>query len=160
GDTGPPRPADVPARASPGAPAGEEPLRRPAAVPLPDARTGGDARSLQGHRRRGRPPPPRISCLVFHPDVPPLPASTSLPEAARRGGLDRRAPVPSRHRRVGPARPHQARRRVTSSDFARAIAFRRESALRRANRAVRTDHGVALFTDDLPRVWFLNHLLV
>ena len=50
------RSADLPARAAPGAPAREEPQRRAAAVRLPHARPGRDARPLQGHRRRdGRP---------------------------------------------------------------------------------------------------------
>ncbi len=48
------RPADVPARAAPGAAAREEHRRRPAAVRLPHARPGRDARPLQGHRRRAR----------------------------------------------------------------------------------------------------------
>ena len=38
--------------------------RRAAAVPLPDARPGGDARPLQGHRRRPRPAPARLPRLV------------------------------------------------------------------------------------------------
>ena len=40
------------ARAPPGPAAGAEPDRRAEAVPLPDARPGGDARPLQGDRRR------------------------------------------------------------------------------------------------------------
>ena len=42
---GPPRPAHVPARPPPGPAAGEEPQGRVEAVPLPDARPGGDARA-------------------------------------------------------------------------------------------------------------------
>ena len=51
-DAGRPRPADLPARAAPGAPAREEPHGSAAAVRLPHARPGRDARPLQGHRRR------------------------------------------------------------------------------------------------------------
>jgi ribosomal protein S18 acetylase RimI-like enzyme len=47
-----------------------------------------------------------------------------------------------------------------ATDFARAVAFRHENAVRRADRGIRTAHGNALFTDDLPLVWFLNQLLV
>ena len=54
GDAGPDRPADLPARAPAGAAPREEPHRRAAAVRLPDARPGGDARPLQGDRRRAR----------------------------------------------------------------------------------------------------------
>ena len=55
------RPADVPARAPPGAQAGEEHHRRPAALRVPHARPGGDARALQGDRRRDGPPPSAAS---------------------------------------------------------------------------------------------------
>jgi hypothetical protein len=47
-----------------------------------------------------------------------------------------------------------------SDGLDRAIAFRHENAIRRADRGIRTAHGNALFTDDLPLVWFLNQLLV
>jgi ribosomal protein S18 acetylase RimI-like enzyme len=47
-----------------------------------------------------------------------------------------------------------------SEEFDRAIAFRRENALRRADRRIRTAHGNAFLTDDLPLVWYLNQLLV
>lgn len=46
------------------------------------------------------------------------------------------------------------------AELERAIAFQHENAIRRADRRVRTAHGTALFTDDLPLVWFLNQLLV
>ena len=55
------RSADLPARAPPGPPAGQEPERHAAAVRLPDARPGGDARPLQGDRRRDGPAPARLS---------------------------------------------------------------------------------------------------
>ena len=91
GDAGPARPADVPARAAPGAAPGEEPAGRPAAVRLPDARPGGDARPLQGDRRRARPAPARLPRLVGDADVPPVPAaarsrgsSASSPTGRRR----------------------------------------------------------------------------
>ena len=48
---------------------------RPAAVRLPDARPGRDARPLQGHRRRARHAPPRLPRLVRHPELPPVPAA-------------------------------------------------------------------------------------
>ena len=69
------RPADLPARAPPGSPAREEPHGHAAALPLPDARPGGDARPLQGDRRRAGPAPPRLPRLVRDAHVPPRPAA-------------------------------------------------------------------------------------
>ena len=72
------RPAHLAARAPPGAPPRQEPRGRAEAVPLPDARPGGHARPLQGHRRRARLPLHRLPRLVHHADVPPLPAAALL----------------------------------------------------------------------------------
>ena len=102
------RPADLAARAPPGTPAGQEPRGRAEALPLPDARPGGHARPLQGHRRRARPPLHRLPRLVHHADVPPLPAAALLAEAARGGRLDDLALLPPRHRRALDARPSPA----------------------------------------------------
>src|SRR5262249_59625599 len=55
GDSWAAGPADFAARASAGAPAGQEPAWRAAAVPLPNARPGRHARPPQGHRRGVRP---------------------------------------------------------------------------------------------------------
>ena len=66
GDAGPARPADLPARASPGAAAGQEPDGRRAALPVPHARPGGDARPVQGDRRRPGPALARLPRLVRH----------------------------------------------------------------------------------------------
>src|SRR5205085_5548296 len=99
------RPADLSARASAGAPPDEEPARRTAAVPLPDARPGGDARPLQGRRRRAGVAPARLPGLVLHADVSPLPAPAVDAATASRRRLDGRAVLPARHRRARPARP-------------------------------------------------------
>src|SRR5439155_11461804 len=99
------RPADLAARAPPGSPAREEPHRGAAALPLPDARAGGDARALQGHRRRARCALDRLRGLVRHPPLPPLSAAAALAEASRRGRLDGLALLPPRHRRARNARP-------------------------------------------------------
>jgi predicted GNAT family N-acyltransferase len=47
-----------------------------------------------------------------------------------------------------------------ADDFARCVDFMRANVTNRAERIVRTEHGTACFTDDLPRVWYLNFLLV
>src|SRR5207244_11262539 len=109
------RPADVPARAPPGPPPGQEPLRRAAPLPLPDARPGGDARPLQRDRGRARRAPARLSGLVRHPDVPPVPAPAPVPEAARRRRLDDLALLPPRHRRARDARPPGTARRCLTA---------------------------------------------
>ena len=90
GDARPVRPAHLPARAPPGPPARQEPARRAEAVPLPHARPGGDARPLQGYRRRPRTALQRLPRLVRHPDVPPVPAAALLAQAPRRRRLDGR----------------------------------------------------------------------
>ena len=105
------RPADLAARPPPGASPGKEPPRRAAAVPLSHARPGRDPRPLQGHRRRARPAPDRLSRLVRDEDVPPLPAAAVLPEAARGRRLDGGALLPARHRRARDARPPAGARR-------------------------------------------------
>ena len=67
-DAGRHRPADLPARAPPGAPPREEPPRIAEAVRLPDARPGGDARPLQGNRRAPlRHPAARVSSAGSSP---------------------------------------------------------------------------------------------
>ena len=114
GHARPVRPANLPARASAGAPTGEEPPGRRAAVPLPHAGPGGDARTLQGHRRRARGAAARLPRLVRHPHVPPLTAAAANAEAARRRRLDDRALLPARHRRARHARPSAAARMTTS----------------------------------------------
>ncbi len=76
------RPADLPARTPAGPPAGEEPERDAAALRLPDARAGGDARALQGDRGRPRTPLSRLSGLVRHAQLPPLPAAAVLTQAS------------------------------------------------------------------------------
>ena len=83
------RSADLPARAPPGAPAGQEPERHAAAVRLPDARPGGDARPLQGDRRRDGAAPPRLPGLVRHAQLPPPAAAAALPQAARASSTGR-----------------------------------------------------------------------
>ena len=54
GDARTVRPPDLPARPATGSAAGQEPLGPAPSVPLPHARPGGDARSLQGDRRCAR----------------------------------------------------------------------------------------------------------
>ena len=104
GHARPAGPADVPACAPAGPAAREEPEGRAEALPLPDARPGGDPRPLQGDRRRARHPPARVPRLVRHPHVPPLPAPARLAQAARRRRLDGGALLPPGHRRALDAR--------------------------------------------------------
>src|SRR5438105_2960029 len=47
-----------------------------------------------------------------------------------------------------------------ADDFSRCVDFMRAYIRNSAGRAVRTAHGTAYFADDLPRVWYLNQLLV
>src|SRR6185437_15765375 len=105
----PARPADVPARAPPGAAPRPQPLRDAAAVRLSDARPGRDARPAQGDRRGARAAPARLPRLVGDPDVPPVPAPTRAAEAPRGRRLDGRPLLPPGHRRAGTARtPREA----------------------------------------------------
>ncbi len=69
------RPTHLAARASAGAAPRTEPDRRAEALSLPDAGAGGHAWPVQRHRRRHGSPAARISRLVLHPYVPPLPAA-------------------------------------------------------------------------------------
>ena len=82
------RPTDLPARAPPGTRAREEPHRRAAAILLPNARPGGDARPLQGDCGRARNTYPWFSRLVRHPQLSPLPAAAGDAEDPRRRRLD------------------------------------------------------------------------
>jgi ribosomal protein S18 acetylase RimI-like enzyme len=47
-----------------------------------------------------------------------------------------------------------------SDDFARAIGFMRRNICARADRSLRTAHGTAYFSDDLPRVFYYNLLVI
>ena len=96
------------------------------AIPLQDARPGGDARPLQGDRRGARRAPARLPGLVRHADVPPLPAAAALAEAPRRRRLDGRrsssaATSPScgmlgHPRRLGRRRVRSAPRAVAAAE--------------------------------------------
>ena len=98
------RSADLPARAAPGAPAREEPERRPEAVRLPHAGPGRDARPLQGHRRRDGRARLGLPRLVHRALLPPLRAAALQPQAEGRHRLDDLALLPARHRRARPPR--------------------------------------------------------
>src|SRR5207248_5260582 len=89
-------PADAAAR--------EEPHRRGAAIQVPHARPGRDARALQRDRADSGFSPPRLSRLVRDEDVPPLPAAAADANAARRRRLDHGALLPAGHRRARNAR--------------------------------------------------------
>ena len=85
---------------APGATAGEEPQRRPAAVRLPHARPGRDARPLQGYRRRDGRARLGLPRLVHRALLPPLRAAALQPQGPRRRRLDDVALLPPRHRRA------------------------------------------------------------
>src|SRR3954447_21927291 len=103
-------------RPPPAPPPRAHPRRPPRAVPLPHARTSGDARPQQGRRRRpGRDQAARLPRLVRHAHLPPVPAAAAVPEAARRHRLDGRPPLPPRQRRARPPRPPGAPRWLKTS---------------------------------------------
>ena len=92
---------------------------RPAAVPLPHARPGGDPRALQGDRRRPRPPPARLPRLVRHPHVPP---ATSCRSSRARRASRSTGRSPSSSAATSPSSPcsagrgpSRARSRATTS---------------------------------------------
>ena len=138
-DAGRRRSADLPARAAPGAPAREEPHGRPAAVRLPHARPGRDARPLQGDRGDPRPPPVGLPRLVRDADVPPVPAPAAHAEAPRRRRLDDGALLPPRRRRALDARPPARSSATRRSDLQRRLErlLARRARLRTGRRAVR-----------------------